>query len=201
MPNLDATALRLHLPIACRKSFAEIRANHPGESFYCMGLFTCGSYSYLLPTAMTEEGLNLVAQKYRSNPRYADQDLDRLRFDLRWSPCDSPLHLEGSEHFSDVESAMREISETIYSIDIDRGWEEFEEYIRQVTDTICEVLSELDREGVFGAGLIRQKTFVSILMGDQDDSILHIGRRLNPTATFEQFENEWKALCDYWTSR
>lgn len=197
MAGFDALRLKSVLVNACRTAFAEVRASHKGESFYCMGLFTSGLFGYLVPTAMTEEGLDRVVREYQADPAYANEPPGRLRFSLRWSTCDSPLHLEGASHFDEVNVLMAEVSEAFSAIDIDHGWGEFEDFARRIETLICEVLTLVDQEGVFGVGKEREGIFVTMLMGDQDDSILTIGRRLNPPATVKRFENEWRAWCDF----
>jgi hypothetical protein len=198
MRDFDAARLKAVLLAACRKAFAEIRERHKAESFYCIGLFTCGSYSYLVPTAMTEEGLDCAVCDYHAKPRYAHEPLERLRFSLRWSPCDSPLHLEGAQYFEEINTQMLDVAEALCEIDIDHGWSEFNEFVVRVRTTIVDVLSIVDREGYFGSRQQREQAFVTMLMEDQDDSILHIGRRLNPPATVARFEKEWQAWKDFW---
>ncbi len=166
-----------------------------------MGLFTAGSLGYLLPTAMTEEGLDRVVSAYQAKSHYANEPRERLRFSLRWSPSDSPLHLEGKEHFNDVAAMMNGISSTIRGIDTDNDWDEFNVFVNQVKAAICDVLKALDHEGVFGVGQSRQRVFVTLLMGDQDDSILRIGRSLNPPSTVTQFVKEWEEWGAFWKSR
>lgn len=201
MADYNAPRLKTALTRACRSAFGEVRARHQGEYFYCMGLFTCGSFAYLVPTAMTEEGLNRAVREYQANPRYANEPLQSLRFSLRWSPCDSPLHLEGEEHFAEVNALMREVTEALHGIDIDQGWDEFKGFVSRLQASICEVLKQLDQEGMFGTGQERERVFVTMLMGDQDDSILDIGRGLNPPVTVKQFEKEWLAWGEFWNSK
>ncbi len=191
MADFDFQRLRSVLTPACLTAFRELRENHKDESFYCMGLYTCGLRSSLMPTAMTEEGLD---QAFRSNRSYsgsAHRSDDHLRASLRWSPCDSPLHLEGEHHFDEVNKLMNDVYATLRTVDTDHGWEEFDDFTKGVDNAICEVLESVDLAGVFGTRQEREKIFVSILMGDQDDSILEFGRRLNPEKTFQQFEKEW----------
>ncbi len=192
MADFDFQHLRSVLMPACQSAFSELRENHKGESFYCMSLYTSGGFSYLYPTAMTEEGLDQTVQRYQANPRYADEPVEQLRMSLRWSPCDSPLHLEADHHFDEVNAVMQDIYTTVCSIDTDQGWEEFDDFMAGVENSICEVLESADLAGVFGIGQEREKIFVTIMMGDQDDTILSIGRRLNPPSTFRQFEKEWQ---------
>jgi hypothetical protein len=149
---------------------------------------------------MTEEGLERVVREYEANPMYANESPERLRLSLRWSPSDSPLHLEGASHFDKVNVLMEKVSEALNAIDIDHGWDEFNELVSRLETLICDVLKFMDQEGAFGIGQERVGIFVTMLMGDQDDSILQIGRRLNPPATVKRFEDEWRAWNDFWES-
>jgi hypothetical protein len=192
MADFDELRLKTVLTLACRNAFAGMRRKHAGESFYCMGLFTSGGLAYVYPTAMTEEGLDQVVREYQAKPAYANEQIENLRFSLRWSPCDSPLHLEGEEHFEETNECMADIAHAIHKIDTDQGWDEFESFVGRFHDSICNVLKAIDIEGVFGTGQERERVFVTIMMGDQDDSILHLGKRLNPMATVKNFEKEWR---------
>lgn len=89
MADFDASRLTAVIARAGRDAFSQVRKRHAGEAFYCMGLVTTGSFGYLVPTAMTEEGLDRAVRDYRRMPRYADEPLERLRLSLRWSFDDS----------------------------------------------------------------------------------------------------------------
>jgi hypothetical protein len=202
MPSFDEQLFKTMLARACRSAFSEVRSNHKNETFYCMGLFTSGSFRYFVPTAMTEEGLDQVTRKYKNYPQYATEPTDLLRFRLRWSPCDSPLHLEGERHFDEFNTEMMpSVYSALDDIDTEQGWDEFHTFVSHLENLVCEVLTEVDQEGVFGRGEERDKSFISVLMGDQDESIVSIGRRLNPSKSFERFESEWRDRSLYYKSR
>lgn len=201
MAEFNAHVLREALTRAARAAFSEVRAKHRGEDFYCIGIFTDGLFSYLGPTAMTEQGLDEAVRRYQKMPRYENERPELLRFSLRWSPCDSPLHLEGEKHFQQLDGILGDIAKSLCSIDIDAGWDEFDDYVARVRDVIVEVLVQLDREGAYGSEAEREKIFVTMLMGDQDGSILDIGRRINPPATVRNFETEWRKWNELWKSR
>jgi hypothetical protein len=201
MPDFDAVRLKNLLADACRGAFSYVRKQHDNESFYCMGLLTPGLFGYVVPTAMTEQGLDSVVREYQAKPRYVNEPIDRLRFSLRWSPADSPLHLEGNKYFEEVNTLMPLISKELYEIDTDGGWDEFERFATRIKDAIIEVLAMIEKEGYFGTNQEREQVFVSILRDDQDDSILQIGRRLNPPATVARFEKEWQTWKDFWESK
>ena len=54
-----------------RAAWASLRGRHPGERFYCFGLYTTDLADYLMVTASTEEGA------VGGHP--ALRDADRLR--------------------------------------------------------------------------------------------------------------------------
>lgn len=194
MPDIDTNRLKDELVKAGRSAFAEFRSNHSNESFYCMGLFTSGDLVYVVATAMTEQGLDRVFRKYRDNPIFADESDAELLLSLRWNPCDSPLHGEGVAFFESVQPIMNDVRARLDEIDTDLGWDEFNTFTATIDNCLCEALEQLDREGVFGTGTERERVFVTIMMGDQDNTIVDFGRRLNPRSTFERFRREWDAF-------
>src|SRR5260221_13378048 len=73
-------------------NFRKIRAARPKDTFYSFGFFTTGEFGYVATTASTKEGLDQIARQYKGKERYKTQSLDDLKLELKWSPCDSPLH-------------------------------------------------------------------------------------------------------------
>ena len=72
--------------------FRCILGAHPKDEFYCFAFYTNGEFTYVAITASTYEGLEIVAQDYKEKPTYQAMSIEDLRLDLKWSPCDSPLH-------------------------------------------------------------------------------------------------------------
>lgn len=196
MLDFDFVRLKSILVSASRNAFKDLRNKHNAESIYCMGFFTSSQFISLLPVALTEDGLGLVSQNYLANPDFANESDAKLRLTLRWSPTDSPFLGEGAEYFTNVNVLMLEFSEALRSIDIDSGWSEFNAFINRIEESICEVLMVLDGEFIFGVGHDREKVFVSLLMGEWDNSIYRVGRRLNPPETFGRFAKEFMGIED-----
>ena len=99
---------------------------------------------------------------------------------------------------------MAEVADVLGDIDIDQGWEEFENFYAQVIRVICNVFIVLGDEGMFGVGEAREAVFVTLMTMDQDESILEIGRRVNPVGSVRRFSVEWtkrKELIQSLTSR
>ncbi|MFD0903498.1 DUF4303 domain-containing protein [Actinomadura sediminis] len=160
---------------AARAAFTQAREAHPGETFYCYGLYTGPLYEYILPTCSSEEGLRAVARVYagefgRMAGEYADE--------LRWSAADSPHHLLGEHHFARVEELLESRGG---SGAMDGAEVEAEVEVRR--EACFRALARLDDEGFFGRGDERDRVVVTVLQGDQsDESRLENARRLNPAA-------------------
>ena len=204
MATFDLYRLESALLPACRLAFRQLFVNYSGDRFYGMGLWTEGGLGWLLPTAMSEEGHDELLRQCRVKGWYADETDEEIRLLARWSPEDSRHNAEGRSYFDDVNVIMAEIADVLLDIDIDQGWEEFETFYAQVIRVICNVFIVLGDEGMFGAGEAREAVFVTLMTMDQDESILEIGRRVNPVGSVQRFSMEWtqrKELIQSLTSR
>lgn len=187
--EFDFRAFGAELFSAAKTAFLDIQRIHAGEHFYSFALYTCGELNYVAPTASTEEGLTRVAEQYICKGYNQGRDLTQEREDLRWSPCDSPLHLEleGETHFEAVNELSMKFGELLHNIPIDDSWDEFETAVGEFIDICIDVLKRLDAEGVFGTGENRNAVTLNVLMGDQsDDERLEYARRLNPPSVYER---------------
>ncbi|WP_176611615.1 DUF4303 domain-containing protein [Actinomadura sp. WMMB 499] len=167
--------LAVPLADAARAAFTQARDAHPGETFYCYGLFTGPLLEYILPTCSSEEGLRAVARVYAAE----FGGLVGAQADgLRWSPADSPHHMLGEHHFGPV-------ADLLARRDADAGEsdEDVEAEVETRLEACFRALARLDREGFFGDGDERERVIVTVLQGDQSDrSRLENARRLNPPA-------------------
>lgn len=162
---------------AARTAFAALRAT--GDTFYGFALYTSGELSYVTATGFSEEGLAEVVASYRAKPRHAKTPVATLRAQLRWSPDDSPHHDTEADAFEDVPMAT---VGTALRAAYARGATDGAAYRARVFATFVRVLRALDTEGAFGTGAARARTFVSVMMGDQDESVLEVARQVNPPA-------------------
>ncbi|MEV5828662.1 DUF4303 domain-containing protein [Spirillospora sp. NPDC052242] len=155
---------------AARAAFAQAREAHPGETFYCYGLFTGPLYEYVLPTCSSEEGLRAVARVYAGE---FGRMVGEHAAELRWSPADSPHHMLGEHHFAGVQELLE-----------GRGGGDADDAEVEARREACfRALARLDDEGFFGRGDERDRVVVTVLQGDQSDrSRLENARRLNPAA-------------------
>ncbi|MBE1532013.1 DUF4303 domain-containing protein [Actinomadura algeriensis] len=167
---------------AARAAFTQAREAHPGETFYCYGLYTGPLLEYILPTCGSEEGLRAVARVYAAE----FGGLVEARIGgLRWSPADSPHHLLGEHHFDAVEELLAS-----RDADADTG-ADVEDEAEARLEACFRALARLDREGFFGRGDERERVIVTVLQGDQSDrSRLANARRLNPPAAVARLARE-----------
>jgi len=156
-----------------------------------MALYTAGELGYVAPTAMSEEGLAEVVASYRKKPRYASKTDEELAASLRWSPGDSPHHDECD--FEGVNDRMNELALVLRGIDVTTDRPRFDALVARTHEVFYRVLHQLDQEGCFGTGPERDQIFISMMMGDQDRSVLTLGERLNPQASFRRYRDQaWK---------
>ena len=71
---------KLHdlLYLASKSAFTSIQHAHENESFYVFAIYTSGDLAYIVPTASTEEGLTIAAQKYSKLNNYRNFSLGEL---------------------------------------------------------------------------------------------------------------------------
>ena len=119
---------------------------HPGEYFYGYVLFTSPLLEYIVPSFSSEESLNRVATE--SSYNY-----------LRWSPDEWEYYLENESFFDSVQKV-------ILDLDQETSYQDTEARNRR-WNVIIETLLELDSEGLFGTGEIRNKLTVNIMWGDR----------------------------------
>lgn len=165
-----------------RAAWTTLRGRHPGERFYSFGLYTTDLADYLMVTASTEEGLSEVTQRYVTQ---TGSEPAAQRAALRWSPADSPLHVEGEGLL--VESdRLRRAGPDPYD-----DTPEADEAISLLFDVAIQCLQQLDREGAFGAGLERAQLVLGIWKGDQsDEERVEFASLLNPRPVAERFARE-----------
>jgi len=165
--------------------FRRIRAAHAKERFYSFAFYTNGEYNYVALTASTLEGLEAVAQAYKEKPSYKAMSIEDLKLDLKWSPCDSPLHGAAEDVLTAVDPLMQALATDGTSFD----W-----YVFQVRLCFANALKRIDAEGVFGRGENRKKVVVNLLMGDQsDEDRINFAERVNPSESVKMLKQDLKA--------
>src|SRR5204862_3117587 len=119
-----------HRLASCRR----IREAHTKDKFYCFAFYTNGEMNYVAVTASNYEGLDKVAHEYKKKPRYKAMSIEDLRLDLKWSPCDSPLHDNAENGLTALDSLMQavdaELSRRFDLKDDGKSFKEFEAQVR-----------------------------------------------------------------------
>jgi uncharacterized protein DUF4303 len=179
---------------ATRTAFTQVQVDHTDEQFYGFGLYHEPLWGYIVPTANTQEGLQLRAEYYREdrhNLGYARRSLSELASLLRWSPCDWKYHLEGQELFEPVNRWLQDRDFMYQHLDDDAALDTFDGHM---VDICRRVLTTLDAEGVFGVGNARTRLVLNIMMGDQDGTWLEHAQALNPPDVYKRWLTEIDAI-------
>jgi hypothetical protein len=169
-----------------------IRSHRPSDSFYSFAFYTNDEFSYAFLTASTEQGLDEVVAEYRQEPLYAQKDPAQLRTNLKWSPCDSPLHEFCEEGAIELDEIMTEVSEAFPDVDDE---EAFGDFVGRVEEAFLSALKQLDTEGRFGTPAERDQVVINLLMGDQsDEDRTRLASELNPPEVVARFTEELAAM-------
>jgi hypothetical protein len=130
------------------------------EGIYSIALYYSGDgWDYLSPTVSTYKGLEQVALSYKEKERYAHRSLESLRNDLKWSPCDSPLHGKYESSLLETEKLLgpiRKLMDDLYDEEND-DWSKVMDVHRSLISACLQVLSRLDKEGFFSEGRIQPR--------------------------------------------
>jgi hypothetical protein len=146
MDNFDLLKLEDLIYSAAKESFSKTIELHKNEEFYCFALFTFDALGYVLPTSFTETGLTQVIQKYQTIPSFSEYNKEELQKELRWSSCDSPLHLEFEEEFDEANKLLSEFEVETHEFFNQDKLEEVEERQSTIKNIFFKVLSKLDEE-------------------------------------------------------
>ena len=129
------------------------------QQVYGFVFFSSALLEYGGCTVFTEEGLDLVAAKYQGMDYYKDTSIEKLKEDLRWSPCDAPNHMTNEDIFSEVCEAFGELSAGFYNMEDDTFKKEVEKAYEAVTEGILQFRAQR-------IPLERDDILVTMLWGD-----------------------------------
>ncbi len=188
LKSLDALEKRLYE--GAKKAFTKVMHAHSEEGIYSLAFFTSGSLGYLSTSCSTIEGLKFISEQYQGNVYFSDVTFQDIQKELKWSTCDSPYHLAFGDDI-DVDDLMNELSMRCLRLSFDCKEDEASLLRRKVEEVLIRVLKRLDKEGVFGNGIVRENIVVNILKGDQSgEEQLYFAKQLNKTSIFERFRDE-----------
>lgn len=162
---------------ACRKAWTELRQACPGETFYYYGLWTTAVLHHPAPTACSVEGLQRIVAEAATQPRSWAAEKE-----LRWSESDSPYDLFGyDEFFGQVERLFTDLGDP---------YERSDELCTALTNALSGALADLDQEGFFGAGALRESVVINLTFPGEEDEADAVARarQLNPPSALQQYE-------------
>lgn len=134
---------------ALKRSFTELLAANPDQSFYAFALFTDDSLQFIHPVANSEEALSKTVQHYREtvDPEYGTTS---TREGMRWSYGDWGFFPNvGGDYFDEINA----IVERNFSADEDV----FDRQIEGLWESVLNGFRRLEVEGFFGTGEARSK--------------------------------------------
>lgn len=195
MGNVDLKKLEEELYRQGLAGFRRIREAHPKDTFYSFAFYTNGEFNYIELTASTFEGLDAVAKQYKMEPPYEEMSIEDLKLDLKWSPCDSPLHGADENVLTALDPLMQEVAaELDRRFDLKDNGKSFDEFVAQVRNCFANGIKKIDAEGIFGRGEERKKVMVNLLMGDQsDEDRIEFAERVNPLESINMFKEDLEA--------
>ncbi len=207
MSELDSPLLLSTLRTELRGAWTTLAAAHAQDRLYGFGVYTTDSASYLMVTAFSEAGLAQCVSDYAGSKRGKGKDPELQRVSLRWSPCDSPLHEEGSGLLPESDRIVQELDVEGGGADEDDGDfdgeddeddyfddEEQDPAVGEVLRIAVQALQEMDRDGLFGTGADRERLVLCVWKGDQSNIERHeFAKALNPPTVAKRFGEEMNA--------
>lgn len=194
MTDLDFQAFTRLLMDNLEGGYMTLSRRYPEHQLYTFGPYTNGAFEYLVPTASSARGLAETVAAYKQGESYASIPVETLALQLKWSPCDSPLHEEVS--FEDeVTAFMEHVSDGLRSAYEDDDHAACRELDESVHVAMCTALKTLDLRGVFGSGDARP--LLNVWKADQsDEERVSFAEILNPEAVVERFQAELIQISD-----
>lgn len=166
---------------AVRKAFTDLFEKHSGEHFYYCTLVLIEGVGCPVVSAMSEETLTAVVQKYKEE--YSDDTSeDNLRKELKWSYADSPYCMYGEQYFTEVQKMVEE--RDIHAV------ENFMQEYEFRMDSMERVMADLDNEGVFGNEERRKLMVVIAEVMPPDYTNIERALRLNSKETLKEWMEE-----------
>ncbi len=199
-PDLLLTTLRTEL----RAAWARLQSDHGAEGLYGFGIYTTSELSYLNVTAFSNAGLDKVTERYvTATEHFKGKDRTLIHESLRWSPCDSPLHEIGCEMLPEtakliqcLDPALEENQELSGDDEDDDDFDDewWDPRVLKSFDLCIQALQEMDAEGLFGTGEMRESFVLCLWKGDQSNiERYEHAKKLNPASVTKRFGEQLNA--------
>ena len=191
LKSIDTSTFEDTLYNEAKITFPKMIAEYKAEKIYMLGFYHSGCYSYIFPIALTEADL-----------------LDDP--ELRWYECYANHHCEYEEGTSKANELLSDFSEVIiYGDDFDdddyideeidevEDWDEEEDekkveaYYHFVEQSVANVFSRLEKEGIFNDLGDRDSYVLNLVCGDQSSNDkLNYAKRVNPESALVQLQSD-----------
>jgi len=181
LTSIDTSTFEDTLYNEAKTTFSKMIEECKAEKIYMLGFYHSGCYSYIFPIALTEADLV-------ENP------------DLRWWECDAKHHCEYET--PQANELLSEFSEVIvYGDDFEEDEEDdydeeddeqkVEAYFHFVEQSVANVFSRLEKEGVFNDLGDRDSYTLNLVCGDQSwEDKLDYAKRVNPESALVQLQSD-----------
>lgn len=188
MTELDFQGFTRLLMDNLEDAYTALSQRHPEHQLYSFGPYTNGAFEYLVPTASSARGLAETVATYKQGKSYAATPVETLALQLKWSPCDSPLH-EDVCFEDEVTAFMEHASDALRLAYEEEDHAACRELDESVHVAMCTALKTLDLRGVFGSG--EDRPLLNVWKGDQsDEERISFAEILNPAAVVRRFQAE-----------
>lgn len=174
--KIDDPNFRREVREAMAAAFADLHAAYPEERFYAYALYTDDGVAGISPAANSEEGLAAKIAEYGDDaePTY-----------LRWTTSEWAYEGIGWERTETTYHAITKMGQAA---------DDFGAFHGGVLTLMQDVLADLDAEGLFGHGEVRETVTLLCSITDSDDAAEYerrTVRALNSPAVVERYEADW----------
>lgn len=170
---IDISAFESVLYREAKASFIEMIEQYKNERIYMIGFYHSGSYSYILPIALTEKDIE-------DDP------------DMRWWECDAKHHGEFESGVEEADTLLNKFWNTLCDSDVPDST--IEDYGRFVEGAVASVFQKLEDEGVFDEIGPREDYILNLVCGDQGwDDKLRYAERVNPGQSLRTLRSDTAA--------
>lgn len=193
--------LQMHYRDGARFALDKFRAMKPDETIYAFALYTDDDCCATCVAANTEEALQRkIAKETLRRKQAGEPDLSKVDIDgYRW--------ITGEWEYEGIEDKGFPTYNEMLSM---QEGESYKSFRQGVIVAMVGALKELDSEGVFGKGTLRERITLFVAITDSNESFLvenQSARQLNPRKVAQQFYRRftWKlrmlARVAGWASR
>lgn len=159
---------------ATEKALCKLFENYK-ENFYYCSMITTGEGLCPIISAWSYEALEREAEATK------EDDIEEVKYYLKWSYEESPYFAYGEEYFEKVKEVFNDRMKKIISEESKK-----KEYELRI-NSMEKVMSNLDKKGMFGSGIKRKKIVINAEVMPPDYTNTERAIRLNPKEAIEDW--------------